>query len=150
MSKFLQHYSSYLSFRHNYFSSTKLFSDLFKVSDTSAKWFFLWMYVFSTYSVRPTMFHIWKLDNHDWFVGEKKRENFLVPRRPESHDEIGRVSRTRIRTIQANLCPHVLAIMLCNRRNAEPWETGWDRGGRRCKLWPGGCGLMGKCFLCCR
>jgi len=29
----------------------------------------------------------------------------------------------------------------------EPWETGWDGGGRKCKLWPGGCSLMGKCFL---
>lgn len=38
------------------------------------------------------MLRAWKLDR---FVGEKKRESFPVPRRPESHDEIGRVSRTR-------------------------------------------------------
>lgn len=52
-----------------------------------------------------------------------------------------------VRAIQANPLPaRSRSVMLCNRRNGEPWETGRDGGGREMQIMAGRMWSNGKMF----
>lgn len=88
------------------------------------------------------MFRAWKLNNHDLFVGRKARKSWCLVDR-------GLTMRlatfhVHVCTIQANLCPRAL---LCYAIGGTGSLEKQVERGCTCKLWLGGCSLMGKCFL---